>query len=283
MDLLDLTWDLTWTWPGPGPELDKNGPQLFFNFTWKYVPQLFLGGPHAEKVTLSPIIPNRKSCDTSQNFPRGHTKFLAWSECLGQLKNPSCAWGTVCCNKTPFLMDQTMSKLGPSKGSRNVTFLTVLGFTILRIKQAGRNSVMWQTDGKTVRQIRQHKCTCWAATSQLKIKQNWPDDSIYICLSISISLLAEGLNAGFLFKQNSKTSLRAGSEARWDGDTWEMITCRGVSIIPLLLLTIIIIIITCRGVSMLTSDPEAGARVILASSMPRDQMSTFLLHSSCKG
>ena len=37
-------------------------------------------------MTLSPIIPNRKSCDTSQNFPRGHTKFLAWSECLGQIK-----------------------------------------------------------------------------------------------------------------------------------------------------------------------------------------------------
>ena len=73
----------------------ESGPQLFFNFTWKYVPQLFLGAPQAEKVTLSPIIPNRKSCDTSQNFPRGHTKFLAWSECLGQLKNPSCAWGTV--------------------------------------------------------------------------------------------------------------------------------------------------------------------------------------------
>ena len=45
----------------------ESGPQLF-------VPQLFLGAPQAEKVTLSPIIPNRKSCDTSKNFPRDHTK-----------------------------------------------------------------------------------------------------------------------------------------------------------------------------------------------------------------
>ena len=48
--------------------------------------QLFLGAPWAEKVTLSPKIPKGKSCDTSQNFPTGHTKFLAWSERLIQKK-----------------------------------------------------------------------------------------------------------------------------------------------------------------------------------------------------
>ena len=55
------------------------------------VPQLFLGAPWAENVTLSPKIPKGKSCDTSQNFPTGHTKFLAWSECLIQKKSPGSA------------------------------------------------------------------------------------------------------------------------------------------------------------------------------------------------
>ena len=32
---------------------EESGPQLFFNFTWKYVPQLFLGTPRAEKMTFS--------------------------------------------------------------------------------------------------------------------------------------------------------------------------------------------------------------------------------------
>ena len=47
-------------------------------------------------MVLSLDFPNRKSCDTSQNFPMGHTKFLAWLEYSGQLKNPTCASGTVC-------------------------------------------------------------------------------------------------------------------------------------------------------------------------------------------
>ena len=68
------------------------------------------------------------------------------------------------------------------------------------------------------------------------------------------------LHVIFLFKHISRIFLRAGSEARWDGDSWERIMC--------------------RGVSMLNSVLEAGARVILASSIPRDQMSTFLLHSN---
>ena len=76
---------------------------------------------------------------------------------------------------------------------------------------------------------------------------------------IFISSQALGLNSGFLFKHKSRISLRAGSEARWEEDSWERIMC--------------------RGVSMLNSVPEEGARVILASSIPRDQMSTFLLHS----
>ena len=37
-------------------------------------------------MTLSPKFPKGKSCDTSQNFPRGQTKFLAWSERLIQKK-----------------------------------------------------------------------------------------------------------------------------------------------------------------------------------------------------
>ena len=40
----------------------------------------------SQKPFLSPKkaqkIPNRKICDTSQKFPRGHTEYLAWSECL---------------------------------------------------------------------------------------------------------------------------------------------------------------------------------------------------------
>ena len=32
---------------------EESGPQLFFDFTCNYVPQLFLGGPWAEKMTLS--------------------------------------------------------------------------------------------------------------------------------------------------------------------------------------------------------------------------------------
>ena len=77
---------------------------------------------------------------------------------------------------------------------------------------------------------------------------------------IFINLQALGLNSGFLFKHISRISLRAGSEARCEGDSWERIMC--------------------RGVSMPNSVPEAGPRVILASSIPRDQMSTFLLHSN---
>ena len=50
--------------------------------------KLFLRAPWAEKVTLSPEFPKGKSCDTSQNFPRGQAKFLAWSECLIQKKSP---------------------------------------------------------------------------------------------------------------------------------------------------------------------------------------------------
>ena len=34
-------------------ESEESGPQLFFDFTWKYVPQLFLGAPWAEKMTFS--------------------------------------------------------------------------------------------------------------------------------------------------------------------------------------------------------------------------------------
>ena len=80
----------------------ESRPQLFFNFTCKCVPQLFLGAPQAEKVTLSQKIPNRKSCDTSQNFSRGPTKFLAWSECLWQKKN-----STICLRTSvPYLSCQ---------------------------------------------------------------------------------------------------------------------------------------------------------------------------------
>ena len=43
-----------------------------------------------------PKIPKRKSCDTSQKFPRGHMEYLAWSECLWQKNNPTSAWGPVC-------------------------------------------------------------------------------------------------------------------------------------------------------------------------------------------
>ena len=32
---------------------EENGPNLIFNFTWKYVPELFLWAPGAEKMTLS--------------------------------------------------------------------------------------------------------------------------------------------------------------------------------------------------------------------------------------
>ena len=32
---------------------EESGPNFFYNFTWKYVPQLFLGAPWAEKMTLS--------------------------------------------------------------------------------------------------------------------------------------------------------------------------------------------------------------------------------------
>ena len=32
---------------------EESGPQLFFDFTWNYVPQLFLGPPRAEKMTFS--------------------------------------------------------------------------------------------------------------------------------------------------------------------------------------------------------------------------------------
>ena len=78
--------------------------------------------------------------------------------------------------------------------------------------------------------------------------------------SILISSQTLGLNSGFLFRHISRISARAGSEARWAGSSWEMITC--------------------RGVSRLSSAPEAGARVILASNIPSDQTSTFLLH--CK-
>ena len=31
----------------------ESGPQLFFDFTWKYIPQLYLGNPWAEKITFS--------------------------------------------------------------------------------------------------------------------------------------------------------------------------------------------------------------------------------------
>ena len=31
----------------------ESGPQLFFDFTWKYVPRLFLVAPWAEKMTIS--------------------------------------------------------------------------------------------------------------------------------------------------------------------------------------------------------------------------------------
>ena len=45
---------------------------------------------------------NRKSCDTSQNFSRGPTKFLAWSECLWQKKN-----STICLRTSvPYLSCQ---------------------------------------------------------------------------------------------------------------------------------------------------------------------------------
>ena len=65
----------------------ESGPQLFFNFTWKYVPQLFLGAPQAEIVTLSLIIPNRKSCDTYKNFPRGRSyKIFGMVGMLGTIK-----------------------------------------------------------------------------------------------------------------------------------------------------------------------------------------------------
>ena len=38
------------------------------------------------KKWIFPKLPNRKSCDTSQNFPRGHREFLAWfSFLLGHL------------------------------------------------------------------------------------------------------------------------------------------------------------------------------------------------------
>ena len=32
---------------------EESGSHLFFNFTWKYVPQLFLGAPWSEKMTFS--------------------------------------------------------------------------------------------------------------------------------------------------------------------------------------------------------------------------------------
>ena len=32
---------------------EESGPQLFFDFTWNYVPKLFLGPPRAEKMTFS--------------------------------------------------------------------------------------------------------------------------------------------------------------------------------------------------------------------------------------
>ena len=32
---------------------EESEPQLFFNFTCKYVPQLFLGNPWSEKMTFS--------------------------------------------------------------------------------------------------------------------------------------------------------------------------------------------------------------------------------------
>ena len=62
-------------------KISESGPKLFFDFTRK-CPPTFFGAPWAEKVTLSQKIPMKKSCDTSQNFPTGHTKFLAGSERL---------------------------------------------------------------------------------------------------------------------------------------------------------------------------------------------------------
>ena len=93
---------------------EESGPPLFFNFTWKYVPRLFLGGPWAEKVTLSPKIPKGKSCDTPQNFPMGHTKFLSWSERLWHFKNPTCAWCTVCTSSWPSLWSWTLPPSFPA-------------------------------------------------------------------------------------------------------------------------------------------------------------------------
>ena len=87
----------------------------YFSILHKNMTPIFSGGPWAEKMILSLDFPNRKSCNTSQNFPRGHTKFLAWSEYLGQLKNPTCASGTVCNIKIHLLFT---SKWGGPQDSR---------------------------------------------------------------------------------------------------------------------------------------------------------------------
>ena len=77
-----------------------------------------------------PKIPKRKSCDTSQKFPRGHTEYLAWSECLWQKSNPTSAWGPVwtiefCLNRWPQTVSQEIfhyrtSGCGSLSGVRGV-------------------------------------------------------------------------------------------------------------------------------------------------------------------